>query len=52
MSGMGVTQLVANGNGQHVVIFSAGPAQQSMIYTGHQTTSIPYVLQQGTVEFQ
>ena len=47
MSGMDVTQLVSNNNG-HVVIFSAGGSQQSMVYTRHHTTSVPYVLQQGT----
>lgn len=44
MMGGGLTQFVATGDGQHVVIFSAGPNQPSLMYTGADG-AMPYYVQ-------
>ncbi len=46
MGGAGLTQFVASGDGQHVVIFSAGPHQPAMMYAGTDS-HMPYLVQQG-----
>ena len=44
MMGGGLTQFVASGDGQHVVIFSAGPHHPPMMYAGTDG-AMPYLVQ-------
>ena len=46
MGSAGITQFVANGDGQHVVIFSGGASQPAVMYAGSDP-NMPYMLQQG-----